>query len=133
MTPNSTSINLTNYEIQPSLTYKLDLNNKRIIGKVDNSDSVFQAIQKTLSTDKYAYDIYDWNYGHEILKLVGKEFNYIKVKLPQIINEALLQDDRIKEITDFKIEQINIDTAMASFKVITIFSTLNYSMEVKIL
>lgn len=133
MIPNSTSVNLTNYEIQPSLTYKLDLDNKRIVGKVDNSDSVLQAVQKILSTDKYTYDIYDWNYGHEILKLVGKEFSYVRVKLPQIINEALLQDDRIKEITDFKIEQINIDTVMASFKVITIFSTINYSMEVKVL
>lgn len=133
MIPSSTNIDLTNYEIQPSLTYKLDLDNKRIMGKVDNSDSVFQAIQKTLSTDKYAYDIYDWNYGHEILKLVGKEFSYIQVKLPQIIEEALLQDDRIKEITDFEIEQVNIDTVVASFRVITIFSTINYSMEVKVL
>ena len=96
MIPSSTNIELSNYEIQPSLTYKLDLENKRIMGKVNNSDSVFQAIQKILSTDKYAYDIYDWNYGHELLKLVGKEFSYIEVKLPQIINEALLQDDRIE-------------------------------------
>lgn len=133
MIPNSTNIELTNYEIQPSLTYKLDLANKRIMGKVDNSDSVFQAIQKILSTDKYAYDIYDWNYGHELLKLVGKEFSYIEVKLPQIINEALLQDDRIKEITDMEITQVGIDTVVVSFKVITIFSTINYTMEVKVL
>lgn len=133
MIPNSTNVELTNYEIQPSLTYKLDLENKRIMGTVDNSDSVFQAIQKILSTDKYAYDIYDWNYGHELLKLVGKEFSYIEVKLPQIIDEALLQDDRIKEITDMEIVQVNIDTVSVSFKVITIFSTINYTMEVNVL
>lgn len=133
MIPNSTNVELTNYEIQPSLTYKLDLENKRIMGKVDNSDSVFQAIQKILSTDKYAYDIYDWNYGHELLKLVGKEFSYIEVKLPQIIEEALLQDDRIKEITDFEITQLSIDTLSVSFRVITIFSTINYNMEVNVL
>lgn len=133
MIPSSTNVELTNYEIQPSLTYKLDLENKRIMGTVDNSDSVFQAIQKILSTDKYAYDIYDWNYGHELLKLVGKEFNYIEVKLPQIIEEALLQDDRVKEITDFEITQVGIDTVSVSFRVITIFSTVNYNMEVKVL
>lgn len=133
MIPSSTNVELTNYEIQPSLTYKLDLENKRIMGTVDNSDSVFQAIQKILSTDKYAYDIYDWNYGHELLKLVGKEFNYIEVKLPQIIEEALLQDDRVKEITDFEITQLGIDTVSVSFRVITIFSTINYNMEVKVL
>lgn len=133
MIPSSTNVELTNYEIQPSLTYKLDLENKRIMGTVDNSDSVFQAIQKILSTDKYAYDIYDWNYGHELLKLVGKEFSYIEVKLPQIIEEALLQDDRIKEITDFEITQLSIDTLSVSFRVITIFSTINYNMEVNVL
>lgn len=133
MIPSSANVELTNYEIQPSLTYKLDLENKRIMGKVDNSDSVFQAVQKILSTDKYAYDIYDWNYGNELLKLVGKEFSYIEVKLPQIIEEALLQDDRIKEITDFEIIQVNIDTISVSFKVITIFSTINYTTEVKVL
>ena len=133
MIPNSTNVELTNYEIQPSVTYKLDLENKRIMGTVDNSDSVFQAIQKILNTDKYAYDIYDWNYGHELLKLVGKEFSYIEVKLPQIIEEALLQDDRIKEITDFEITQLSIDTLSVSFRVITIFSTINYNMEVNVL
>lgn len=133
MIPSSANVELTNYEIQPSLTYKLDLENKRIMGKVDNSDSVFQAVQKILSTDKYAYDIYDWNYGNELLKLVGKEFSYIEVKLPQIIEEALLQDDRIKEISDFEITQLSIDTISVSFKVITIFSTINYTTEVKVL
>lgn len=133
MIPSSANVELTNYEIQPSLTYKLDLENKRIMGKVDNSDSVFQAVQKILSTDKYAYDIYDWNYGNELLKLVGKEFSYIEVKLPQIIEEALLQDDRIKEISDFEITQVSIDTISVSFKVITIFSTINYTTEVKVL
>lgn len=133
MTPSTSEINLTNYEIQPSLTYKLDLDNKRIIGKTNNSDAVLQAVEKILSTDKYAYDIYDWNYGNEILKLVGKEFNYIKVKLPQIIEEALLQDDRIKEITDLVIEQKSIDTVFVSFNVVSIFSTINYTMEVNVL
>lgn len=133
MTPSSTNVELTNYEIQPSLTYKLDLNTKRIMGKVDSGDSVFQAIQKILNTDKYAYSIYDWNYGNELLKLVGKEFSYIEVKLPQIIEEALLQDDRIKEITDMEITQVDIDTVSVSFKVVTIFSTINYTMEVNIL
>lgn len=133
MIPSSANIELSNYEIQPSLTYKLDLENKRIMGKVDNNDSIFQAIQKILSTDKYAYDIYDWNYGHELLKLVGKEFSYIEVKLPQIINEALLQDDRIKEIADMEITQVSVDTVSVSFRVITIFSTINYTMEVNVL
>lgn len=133
MTPNSVNVEINNYEIQPSLTYRLDLENKRISGNVDGSDSVFQAIVKILNTDKYANEIYDWNYGQELLKLIGKDFSYIEVKLPQIIEEALLQDDRIKEIDDMEITKINSDTVNVSFAVITIFSKINYSMEVKVL
>lgn len=133
MTPNSVNVEINNYEIQPSLTYRLDLENKRISGNVDGSDSVFQAIVKILNTDKYANEIYDWNYGQELLKLIGKDFSYIEVKLPQIIEEALLQDDRIQGIDDMEITKINSDTVNVSFAVITIFSKINYSMEVKVL
>lgn len=133
MTPNSIEISTENYEIQPSLTYRLDLDNKKIMGKVDNTDSVFQAITKILSTDKYAHEIYDWNYGQELLKLVGKDYGYIKARLPELVKEALYQDDRIKEVTDFVMNQIDIDSMEVSFRVITIFSTINYTMEVKVL
>ena len=40
MIPNSVNVEISNYEIQPSLTYKLDLENKRIMGKVDNRDFI---------------------------------------------------------------------------------------------
>lgn len=133
MTPNSVNVEISNYEIQPSYTYRLDLENGRIAGNIDGSDSVYQAIVKILNTDKYAHEIYDWNYGQEILKLVGKEFSYIEVRLPQIIEEALLQDDRVKEVTDFEITQNNMDTVTASFRVVTIFSQINYTTEVKVL
>lgn len=133
MTPNSVNVEINNYEIQPSYTYKLDLDNKRISGNVNGSDSVFQAIVKILNTDKYAHEIYDWNYGQEILKLVGKDFAYIKARLPQLVEEALLQDDRIKEVSDFEITQTDINTVTASFTITTIFSKINYTMEVQLL
>lgn len=130
MIPNSMGVSINNYEIQPSLTYNLDLENKRIIGKIDNKEAVMQSIKKILNTDKYAWDIYDWNYGHELLNLVGKEFDYIEVRLPQIIEEALLQDDRIKEISDFSIEKSSLNSLVATFKITTIFSTIDYTLEV---
>lgn len=133
MTPSSVNVEISNYEIQPSYTYRLDLENKRIAGNVDGSESVYQAIVKILNTDKYAHEIYDWNYGQELLKLVGKDFSYIEVRLPQIIEEALLQDDRVKEVTDFEITQTDINSVTASFRVITIFSEINYTTEVTLL
>ena len=70
--------NTQNFEIQPTKTYKLDLINKRIIGLIDGREAVNQHIRKVLSTDKYAYEIYDWYYGNEILKLVVQGGNFHK-------------------------------------------------------
>lgn len=40
---------VTEAEEQPSLTYRLDLDNGRIVGKVDGLEAVNQAIRKALS------------------------------------------------------------------------------------
>ena len=52
-------IDIEEYESPPSLTYRLDFTNRRIIGKIDDKEAVIQFIKKVLETDKYAYEIYD--------------------------------------------------------------------------
>lgn len=124
--------NTQNFEIQPTKTYKLDLVNKRIIGNIDGREAVTQHIRKVLSTDKYAYEIYDWYYGNEILKLVGQSADYAVSRLPNIVREALLVDDRITDIADWTFEQTAIDTIVASCGVYTVYGKIDYQMEVKI-
>lgn len=119
-------------EILATKTYRLDFENKRIIGHVDNESALMQFIRKVLDTDKYAWEIYDWYYGNEILNLVGKPFEYIVTEFPRICKEALLTDDRIKSLTDFKMAKTGIDTMEASFTVNSIYGETVYSMEVKI-
>ncbi|HPP74072.1 MAG TPA: DUF2634 domain-containing protein [Armatimonadota bacterium] len=120
------------YTIQPSKTYKLDLVSKHIIGTIDGRDAVLQAVRKILDTDRYAYEIYDGSYGHELVKLVGKDFNYIKARLPQIVEEALTQDERITGISNMNIRRISIDEVEISFIVNTIYGDVPYSKEVRI-
>ena len=42
-------VNLTNLEVvnQPSLTYRLDFERKRLSGKIDNEDAIMQLVMKT--------------------------------------------------------------------------------------
>lgn len=88
----------------PSKTYRLDNDGKRIAGTVDGKDAVLQSIRKLLTTDKYAWEIYDWAYGNELYTLIGMSKDYISVEAPRLIREALLVDDRIIDVTDFLIE-----------------------------
>lgn len=129
------SDNLTDieeFESPPSLTYRLDFKNRRIIGKVDDKEAVMQFIKKVLDTSKYAYTSYDWYYGNEILSLVGLPYDYIVAELPRIIDEALLVDDRILSIQNWSFNKTSVDSMHVLFLVRTIFGTLNYEMEVAI-
>lgn len=130
MIPNTITPKIIEADIQPSLTYRLDMENHRIMGKIDGVDSVMQAIKKILNTDKYAYEIYDWNYGQQLLKLLGKDFDYVIAEIPRIINDALKQDNRVRDVTDFTFEKTDYNSLHVTFLVRTIFGDLNYGTEV---
>lgn len=136
MIPNSLTIeeplNPQEYESPPDKTYRLDFENKRIMGNVDGKDAVMQFIKKVLSTDKYAYVIYDWYYGNELLSLVGKPYEYVVTECPRIIDEALTVDSRIIEVTDFEFTQSSIDGFVMSCLVKTIYGDINYTQEVMV-
>lgn len=128
-------IDLTNLEVetQPSLTYKLDFERKRIGGMVDNEEAIMQLVMKILYTERYAYVIYSSDYGVELERLIGQEYDYIVSDLERTIKEALLVDDRILDIEEFEMEQTGLDTMNASFKVISILGELDFETEVIIL
>lgn len=76
----------------------------RIIGYVDDLESIKQAIYLILSTERYQYLIYSWDYGVELIDLIGKPMPYVIAEVPRRITEALTQDDRIKDVVDFEFE-----------------------------
>lgn len=124
--------NSQNFEILPTKTYKIDPINKRIIGTIDDRDAVLQHIQKTMSTDKYAFEIYDWYYGNELMKLVGHSYDYVVTRIPNIFKEALLVDDRITAVRDFKFTKTAIDSVSVSCVVDTVYGAIKYEQEVQI-
>lgn len=139
MLPNTTpsiqetgETSLETFEVVPTQTYRLDFVNKRIIGKLSQAEALMQTVQKIFSTDKYAYEIYDWYYGNEILKLIGKPYEYIVTRLPRIVKEALLVDDRVTEVTDFEFNRTSVDSMTASFLIHSVYGDLTYVLEVSL-
>lgn len=76
-------------ETQPSLTYALDIEHGRIRGMVDELESLRQAIYLILSTERYAYLIYSWNYGVELVELIGQPKEYALPEIKRCITEYL--------------------------------------------
>ena len=123
-------IDIDEFESSPSLTYRLDFINRRIIGKVDGKEAVMQFIKKVLDNRKYAYEIYDWYYGNELLGLVGMSYDYFSVEAPRIVEEALLVDDRITYIDSWSFTRLSADSMEISFLVHTIYGDIKYTKEV---
>lgn len=111
--------------IEPSKTFRMDIYKERINGFIDEKKAVEQAIYKILNTERYKYIIYDWNYGVELADLFGKPTPFIHSILKIRIEEALLEDNRIKEVYDFYFENPDKETVFTKFKVDSIFGTID--------
>lgn len=113
-------------------TYRIQVSNDSndcIRGKINDVDAVKQAIYLILNTERYAYNIYSWNYGVELVDLIGQPLPYVTVILPRRIEEALTQDDRIKDVRDFTFKRYK-NKLHVTFTVITTVGDIPSELEV---
>lgn len=115
----------------PSFTYNINRNTNRISGYIDNKDAIIQAIYLILQTERYESLIYNWYYGVEIDNLIGKNRDYVSSELKRIIREALLEDDRILEVRDFKMQYTD-NIATIKFLVETNIGDIEIEWEVNV-
>lgn len=134
MIPKSTILPGQDFRIeeQPTYTYAMNPESGSIRGYVDGIDAMEQAVYKILSTERYRYLIYSWNYGIELEDLFGQPVSYVCPELERRIREALLWDTRIEDVGDFKFDTSVRGTVHAYFTVHTVFGDLDVDKEVKI-
>ena len=116
---------LRDAEEQPSKTYRLDLDGKRVRGCVDGLEAVKQAIDKALRTIRYDSLIYDDDYGSELLTMLhdpNTTKELIETSFPQLIREALSNDTRILSVSGFSFEYSK-DSVLVRFTAETIFGS----------
>lgn len=118
---------------EPSKTYRLDINTKRISGFCDGIEAIQQAIYKILNTERYQVLIYDWYYGFEKEDLIGlcETEQYLFLEIERRIREALLEDDRIEEIGDFSINQEK-EKVIVQFQAMTNIGSIQIKEEIEI-
>ena len=133
--PSSNSILRENlsFGILPSKQHRMILQGYRIIRQCDTLKAMEQTIFKILGTERYKYIIYSWNYGIELEDLFGQPVMYVCPELERRIKEALLQDDRINAVDNFKFDVTSKrGTVFTTFTVHTIFGDLDEKIEVNI-
>ncbi|MBJ6360432.1 DUF2634 domain-containing protein [Paenibacillus sp. GCM10012307] len=108
---------------QPSRTYKLDLNQGRIVGNVDSLEAIQQAVYKILATERFYYLIYSPNYGSEL------QVNAMNSELERWITEALLWDERIQAIENLRVQRTG-ESALVEFTVVSTAGRFSVLQEV---
>ncbi len=91
-------------EPAPALTWRIDWDSGRIIGKIDELEAVKQYAIKALMTARFRYLIYSDDYGCELEDLIGSDVTaaFIDSEVPRMVREALIYDDRVTDVTDIQ-------------------------------
>ena len=89
---------------------------------VEGNEAIKVWVYKALLTPRYNYSIYSWDYGSELLDLIGKAYtpSLTKSEAKRYIEEALLINPYISEVnvldTDFKDGILS-----ANVKIVTVY------------
>ena len=134
MIPSGNTILTTEINVvtMPSKQHRMNLNDNRIIGVCDTLEAIRQTVFKILSTERYAYIIYSWNYGIELKDLFGQPVLFVCPEIERRVKEALLQDDRITAVDSFEFDTSKKGVVAVKFTVHTLFGDLDEEMVVNI-
>lgn len=120
-------------DLQPNKTYKMLVDESRISGTLAKDiAAVEQAAYKILNTERYKHVIYSWNYGAELQDLFGKPMPWVLSEIPRRIREALVQDDRIRDVTDFNLTYDKKGNVLALFTIKSIYGDITAQKGVNI-
>lgn len=134
MIPKNTFLPAQDFTVgeQPARTYAMHPENGTIRGYTDGIGAMEQAVYKILSTQRYRYMIYSWNYGIELEDLFGEPVSFVCPELERRIKEALLWDTRIEDVTDFRFDTSRRGTVHVYFSVHTVYGDFGAEKEVAI-
>lgn len=114
----------------PTRTYKVV--NGRVTGFVEGQEAMCQAIQKALSTERFAYEIYSDSYGAEFNDLIGEHLDLAKAEIERLVTEVVTTDERVISVDNFEITNETRDALTIKFVVSTVFGSLAFDQEVTI-
>lgn len=134
MIPSTAGFMNQDFEIekQPNKVYKMNQTEDSVRGFCDELEAMKQAVFRILSTERYQHVIYSWNYGIETIDLYGHPVTYVCPELERRIEEALTQDERILDVSDFEHDTSVKKVVHTTFTVHTIFGNFEAEKEVSI-
>lgn len=125
----SSEFDIVSYDTR---TFKLNLEQNNISGIIDGMDALIQMVETILMTERYQWEIYSWKFGSELESLIGKNMMLVQTELKRRLTDALMQDDRIVSIKDFKFSKGGSGkmSLLVSFTAETIYGDLEREVSI---
>ena len=114
------------FQDQPSLTWIADPVTRRLRGRGDGYEAVRQAVEITVSVERFRWQIYSPNFGVELDGLLGADPGFAASELRRRLEDAFVPDSRILGISAFSYD-FREGTLTAA---VTVFGPVNANVEV---
>lgn len=123
----------TNIQVRtaPSLTFAMQLDGNRCIGKKDGLEALEQAIYMMLRTEQGEHLIYPEWYGIKTADLAGRSASYVFAELSERIRSLLIKDDRITDVVDFSYSTSGEDMTI-SYTVVSKIGNLTIRGDIRV-
>ncbi len=114
---------------EPSLTWGIDRETKRIQGEITGYNSVKQHVDAILHIERFRWQIYLPSSGMQWDGLIGQDPGYVAAEVQRRMLDALLMDDRVRGISNFEWTMDGEDFR-ASVTVNTVYGDVQTDVEV---
>lgn len=91
-------------------------------GIVEGIEALKVWVWVALHTNRYRFEIYSWDFGHELEDMIGKTYSeeYITSETESLVEECLLVNEKIIGISDFECS-IEKDKLVISFTILSVY------------
>lgn len=125
------NINLSNmvFGDQPSKTWRINQDSRRIEGEADGYEAVRQAVEIILNIERFRWQIFSPYSGMQWRGLIGQDVGYVAVELKRRMSDAFSVDRRIIGIGAFDYSA-NGDSLRVDVTVSTVYGDVRNFVEV---
>ena len=108
---------ITNY---PTRTYKIKFDGTPSAGMLEGAEAMKQAVYLILNAERFRFEMFSWDYGVELSRLFEEQNDaLVLLKVQEAIRSALMQDDRIDDVSGFSFNRPGKQMLHVSFNVFT--------------
>lgn len=118
------------YTELPTTTFIIDWSSRQIAGIGTGLDAMRQAVEIILANERFRWQIYDSNFGVELVELIGDDLDYIKAEIPRRIEEAFSVDSRILSVDNYIFTETSPGVLSVSFDVQTVYGAIQEEVSI---